>query len=125
MSLELAISKLLASHPDGMSLDEVEAGLETAQPYPGPGVVEVILRLSDRFTAKTERWLRKTGGKYEQVAGALRKYAVDSARPIFRADNALRDLPDDQKPTADELASIVQDLPGFSLLKNNMIKVEE
>lgn len=124
MTLEQDLSELLAAHPDGLPVDEIELALEKIQCFPEPGVVEVVLRLSDRFTEQTERWLRKTSGKYELVANALRRYAKESARPIFRADNALRSLPDDQKPTVDELAGIVQELPGFRLLKNNMIKVE-
>ena len=124
MDIESKITSMLRAHPDGMNLEQIESAVIENQEI-APGVVEVLLHLSDRFSLQTERWFRKTSSKFEIVAEALEQYVQESGRHIFKADNALQRVPEELKPTQIELEQILQQLGTMELRKNNMIRVKD
>jgi len=124
MTLEQHIEEELRSQPDGLTLDQLEEALARSTRDAGPGVVECVLRLSGRCQNRRDRWVRTSASKLETVMNAITKYAEDSERAVFKAEAALRELAPEEKPTREELASAVGRMKGFSLLKNDMIKVE-
>lgn len=125
MSLETTIAEILWASPHGLLLDDVEAALARRQQGAAPGAVECLLLLSDQFVPRAERWFRKSATKADAVADALRQYARETDRRIFKAEAALRRLPPEQQPTREELAQIVLQSGEFETLKNDMIRWKE
>ncbi|MCG8601062.1 MAG: hypothetical protein MI807_13045 [Verrucomicrobiales bacterium] len=75
--------------------------------------------------------LRKEGGEWKatseskstKVLVCLENFAHTSGKKIFRAEAALRGLPVEQHPTAEELQKAIEGSDGrFALLPNQMIK---
>ena len=124
MTIDEQIVEQLRGQADGLPLDRLEDALAQGAPSTGPGVVECILRLSGRYQIRGDRWLRKSASKLEKLMAAISEYAEASARGVFKAETALRDLSPEEKPTREELAIAVGSMNGFTLLKNDMIKVE-
>ncbi len=122
MSLEPHILNLLHSHPAGLTIGELETALRQKGLAPASGLVECLLRLSQKVSCKSDRWLRKTDSKAEAVIAALERHAQSTGRHLFKAETALAGLPVESKPTEDELVSILRDTKSFEVLKNGMIQ---
>jgi hypothetical protein len=125
VNLQAAIIDLLRQSQLGLSTHELEAGLARAHYSVPPGVVECLLLLSNQFVPRAERWFCKSVSKADAVVEALRQYAREMNRRIFKAEAALRRLPPEQQPTREELAQIVLQSGEFETLKNDMIKWKE
>ena len=125
MNLHSGVIDLLRRAPHGLTLDEIEGALARQHHTVPPSVVECLLRLSDQATAQATRWLRKASSKEDIVAEALRRYARESNRRLFRAEAALNGLAPEYQPTREELARIVLETGEFELLKNDTIKRKE
>lgn len=122
MNLESQILHFLHARPSGLSIGELEATLRQQGSAVNPGAVECLLRLSDKFACKAERWLHRIDPKAEAVVAALERHVQSTGRHLFKAETALAGLEVHQKPTADELVAILSESKSFELLKNGMIK---
>jgi hypothetical protein len=121
VTLESAIADVLRDSPRGLTHNDIEAALIRSQQRVSPGVVECLLLLSDQFVSRGELWFRKFVSKGDAVVEALRQYAWEMDRRIFKAEAALRRLPPEQQPTREELVQIVLQSGEFEMLKNDMI----
>ena len=122
MTLQLQIQQLLVSRPAGLTIAELEAALRQQGASPNPGAVECLLRLSNKFACKADRWLHKTDPKAEAVLAALERHVQTTGRHLFKAETALAGLAVELKPTAEEFLSILRDTTSFEVLKNGMIQ---
>jgi hypothetical protein len=125
MRIENTIIGMLTTKPDGLTLEEIEAGLSLRGVRVGPSVAECLLLLSDQIANQGGRWFRRTTSKSDAVVEALRRYAGETGRRVFKAEAALRRLPAEQQPTREELRQMVLEAGEFELLKNDMIKWKE
>lgn len=122
MRIERTITGMLSMKPDGLTLEEIEAGLALHGVRVGPSVPECLLLLSDQVAYRGGRWFRRTTSKSDAVVEALHQYVRDTGRRVFKAEAALRQLLPEQQPTREELGQIVLDAGEFELLKNDMIR---
>lgn len=125
MTIEQEMLNLLRSALSGMTIDEMETGLARCGKTVPSGMVECLLLLSRNFTGKGNRWFLKTDDKLEAVMEVVKRYIEESGRRIFKADAALRGLPDNLKPTREELAQILLFSNKYELLKNDMIREKD
>lgn len=125
VNLHTAVIDLLRHSPQGLTLDEIEGSLARHYRTVPPSVVECLLRLSDQVTAQGACWFRKGSSKEDVVVDALRLYARESGRRLFKAEAALSVLAPEHQPTREELARIVLEAGEFELLKNQMIRRKE
>ncbi len=122
MKLDSQLFRLLHARPSGLTVGELEVALRQQGATPNPGAVECFLRLSEKFAFKSDRWLLKTDPKADAVIAALEHHVQTTGRHLFKAETALAGLEVQQKPTADELLTILSETKTFELLKNGMIK---
>lgn len=112
----------LRRHPGGLTLNELRTRLINRGVQVAPGTLEAVLLLSGRVGEHDGRWRRRGVSRAEMVLETLAQYAAVTGRSLFRAENALQELPIEQRPTIDELAQILLQTSDFELLKNNMIR---